>query len=530
MKKSGFSRVILFSVFVTLISCTGSNTTTDKSDSTISIEIVGEVGSEKITYSELKDSFTNGPVRNEISLKDLQDFLPIFLDYKAKLMSAKDAGYYENPTILSEFDLYAKQAAYSYWLENKIRPTLFEEFKSRYDFEMKSSHVLVSLGTNPTPEDTLEVYNTMIEARNKFLAGTSTMNELNEEYSSSSQGQKMGGELPWFGIGTTVKPFEDVLYSLKVGEISMPFRTQFGYHIVLLEEKREKKPGREVSHIFARPSSSVSVLDSAYNKLQAGEDWSEIVKEYTQDTPSASTGGKIGWINYGSRYRGDFIDSVMTLDPSMEYSKPFRSSYGFHIIKIDSVQTFENEQARNDYIMSELENSRNFRKNNAFIVDWLLDNYNGYENEEVLNKAKSFLSVVDSASFDNPGFPEGLESSIIFSFNEENYSVKDYYDYLVSTGKKPKHVSYRNSWLGEYKESIVDSEITSMALVEFSDFSDQVDNYRNGLIVYQINEDSVWSAATVDSTILMNIYTNNPEEYSYGTRYFYHLVTQPVSM
>ena len=525
MEKFGFLRTICIVSIIVLISCTGSSTTTKSPSGTSSNQIVGEVGTEKVTYQELIENFTYGSIENEATLDELENFLPIFLDYKAKLLAAKDAGYYENTNILNEFELYAKQAAYSYWLENKIRPTLFEEYKSRYVMEMKSSHVLISLGANPSPEDTLEVYNRMIEARNKYLNGTSTMAALNEEYSSTNQGRKMGGDLPWFGIGTTVKPFEDVLYSLEVGEISMPFRTQFGYHIVLLEDKREKAPSRDVSHIFIRRSSPPALLDSAYSELENGAEWSEMVKKYTEDTPSAANGGKIGWINYGERYDGAFIDSVMNLSSDITYSEPFSSVYGFHIIKIDSIQTFANDKERDEFIMTQLENSRNFRKSNSFIVDWLLTNYEGVNHEETLNQTIDFLNISDSSFSENSDFPAGLASSLIFSFNNQDYSVSDYYNYLVSSGKGPKVNAYNRSWFNDYKESIVDSRITEMALEEFPDFSGQLDNYRNGLVVYQINEDSVWSAATVDSTILMKMYSDYPEDYSYDTRYYYHLIT-----
>ena len=107
-------------------------------------------------------------------------------------------------TILDEFALYAKQAAYAYWLDREIKPTIFEQFKSRYSEELKSSHVLISLSQNAQPSDTLAAYNKIMEARELFLSGKKTIAELNEEYSSSRNGQLMGGDLPWFSVGVTV--------------------------------------------------------------------------------------------------------------------------------------------------------------------------------------------------------------------------------------------------------------------------------------------------------------------------------------
>lgn len=525
MEKIGFMRTVCVLCSIVLVSCAGSSTTTKTSSGTPSYQIVGEVGSQQVTYEELTENFANGSLENEANLDGLQDFLPIYLDYKAKLMAAKEDGYYEDERILSEFEVYAKQAAYSYWLENKIRPTLFEEFKSRYEYELKSSHVLISMAGRTDPADTLDVYTEIIEARDKYLAGTSTMAELNEEYSSSNQGRKMGGKLPWFGIGTTVKPFEDVLYSLEVGEISMPFRTQFGYHIVLLEDKREKQLARDVSHIFVRRNNSPALLDSAYNELEGGAVWSDVVKKYTEDTPSASNSGKIGWVNYGARYDGAFIDSVMNLDPGIEYSKPFSSVYGYHIVKLDSIQTFKDEEARDEFIMSELEKSRNFRRSNSFIVNWLSENYRETEYQTVLTETVNFLESIDSVAFSNIEIPSDLASKPIYSFNGVDYSSQEYFDYLVSSGNLPLTNGYSTSWFNDFKEFVIDSRITDMAVEEFPDFSGQLDNYKNGLAVYQINEDYIWSAATVDTSRLMEMYTENPEDYSYDTRYYYHLIT-----
>ncbi|HAW81381.1 MAG TPA: hypothetical protein DCX27_17780, partial [Balneola sp.] len=75
----------------------------------------------------------------------------------------------------------------------------------------------------------------------------------------------------------------------------------------------------EVSHIFTRAGAleSKEKIENAYSKLNQGTSWAEAVLQFSDDNLSASNGGKIGWINYG-RYRNDFVDSVMALDPAKE--------------------------------------------------------------------------------------------------------------------------------------------------------------------------------------------------------------------
>ena len=194
--------------------------------------------------------------------------------------------------MIKEYKLYSKQAAYSQWLEKDIRPTLFASFAAHYSKELKSYHILVMVPKDAPPADTLAAYTNLIEARNKYLAGT-PIEKLDQEYSSTRNGRSVGGELPWLSVGTTVKEFEDALYSLKTGEISMPFRTQFGYHIVLLKDERPRTPARRLSHIFTRGQNAKQEIDSAYSALSGGRNWTEVLNKYSIDKPSVPQGGNI---------------------------------------------------------------------------------------------------------------------------------------------------------------------------------------------------------------------------------------------
>lgn len=521
MKNPVLFKAICLVYSVVFISCSGINqTTSTKNPDSI---IVGEVDGTEITYGELKESFSTGSASGDNSLTDLKEFLPVYLDYRAKLVSAQESGYFDDETVLEEYELYSKQAAYSYWLENKIRPALFDEFKSKYDLELKSSHLLVALPQNATPADTLEAYNSLIEARDKFLNGVS-MPELDASYSTKRQGRSMGGDLPWFTQGTTVPEFEDVLFSLDVGEISMPFRTQFGYHVVLLEDKRERQPDRRLSHIFVNPNFQARI-DSAYVALKKGQSWSEAVIEYTMDTPSSSNGGLIGWVNYGSRYRSDFVDSAMQVDPENAFSEPVQTSYGYHIFRVDTVRTFTSVAEKDKFLMEQLESSNSFRKSNTFVTSWLNDTYSKGNHTEIRERIATDIKAKDSLLISDYQLPAELGDQKIFEVDDMSFSTSDFVDYLKETRGERYSLSFTVNWFNDFEQAMIDANLTNLTLKYFPDFSSQTKNYLNGLVVYQINEDSVWSAATVDTTELRSIYENNPEEYTYDTRYWYHMIS-----
>lgn len=488
--------------------------------------VVGTVGPEVIKYEDLIQGFLSGGINQEPTAEELKEFLPIYLDYRAKLLSAREAGYFENKTILDEYAMYGKQAAYAYWLDREIKPTIFEQFKSRYSEELKSSHVLISLSQNAQPSDTLAAYNKIMEARELFLSGVKTIAELNEEYSSSRNGQLMGGDLPWFSVGVTVGAFEDALYALDQGELSMPVRTQFGYHLIYLEERRKRTPARNVSHIFISRKGDLEKMDDLHEQLKQGTPWLNLVVEFSEDRASISNEGNIGWVSYSSRYDQAFIDSVMNLDSSLPYSKPIESIYGIHIFRIDSVQTFKNEAAKDEFLNQELDKSSNFERSNGFVINWLSEQYDLSINTDLITELIDTLSALDSLPIVQVyDAADSFSQDTLFIFQGRIATATDFYGYLVDKYSDKELNQVQPSWFSDYQEYFLDSELLNFTLSVFPEFSEQTDSYHRGLVVYQINEDSVWSSVTVDSTLLMNRYFNNDTDYQFETRYYYHLVS-----
>ncbi|MBO6621062.1 MAG: peptidylprolyl isomerase [Balneola sp.] len=484
--------------------------------------VVGTVGKEKITYGELKANVSTLPDSSP-SLQELEEFLPIYLEYKAKIQFAEKEGVLNDKVLLNELDQYSKQASYSYWLENRIKETEFERYYDRASTELKSEHILIAVGNDASPSDTLAAYQQLIEARNKFLNGTS-FSELDREYSSKQAGRSMGGDLPWFSIGTTVKEFEDIIFSLDVGEVSMPFRTQFGYHIVHLQDKRSRTLSREVSHIFTRAGvqTSKEKIDNAYSKLEEGYSWNEVVVEFSDDNLSAANGGRIGWINYG-RYRTGFVDSVMSLSPETDYSTPIQTSYGYHIFRIDSVQTFESEEEKKNSYMKEFLDSPNYRKSNSFVINWLKNNFNNSVNQQILEDFKSKIDQSDTLKIKNIQLSE--DDTPIFSFENYTFTDTDYHRYLDQTHPDASARSYSDKWFDDFKTYAIDSIVVKLTISEFPEFQSTLDNYKKGLAVYQVNDTYLWSAATVDTSKLVDLYEKNSSVYSYPQRHYYHLIS-----
>lgn len=515
---------VLLSLLLLFESLTAQTSTPDTNPNTV----IATIGSERVLMSDLIQYYERNNYEDEYSVDDLKEFMPFYIDYKLKLRYGREQGLFSDPEILDEFENYSKQAAFSYWIENEIKKSMQDEFLERSRYELKSKHVLIQLDRNSSGEQAEQARQRIEEAREKFLNDEMTMEELNQEYSSVVQGRPAGGELPWFSAGVTVKPFEDALYSLEPGEISEPVRTQFGYHIIYLEEKRERTPHRKTNHIFFRGSrndlSPDELSQNAYAALEEGRPWEEVVREFSQDGSSVNSGGDIGWVGYGTQYSQEFIDAVLEADPDVPYTEPTETNYGYHIFKIDSVRSYTDDNQRRAELLEQLENLPRYNTDRKQVLERLANVGNFQQSEELFNEIKSFFGNADSASVSQLDLPRNLASRELYSFSGNRYAVSDFMNWLTVTHPQRQASSYSEDWLNLYREHILDSQIIPMTRKRFPEFEKETEGFLSGLVVFQISDENIWNIETADSSALRSYYERNKDRYQFGARHDYTLL------
>jgi peptidyl-prolyl cis-trans isomerase SurA len=497
--------------------------------------LVGIVNGENIYLSQLLSQFYRSGVRPEIGsteteVEEIKDFLPLYIDYRAKLASARSGSYFNDPEILEELRGYETQTAFPYWLENKVREQLLDEFISRTGIEIAASHMLITLPQNPSRADTLRAYNRLLEAREKAMQGEN-FDSLSVVYSSMQQGRSVGGDLGRFTVGWAVKDFEDVAFNTAPGEISMPFRTQFGYHIVKVHEVTQTIPDHLVSHIFfqATEQNKDEVLEQAREAYllltEQGLPWAEVVEAFTQDMQSARNSGAIGWVNNGrlnqSNIDRSFTDVAMAIGSVGDVSEPFFSSYGVHILRLDSVKTYSSDQQFRDEMMAQLRSLPRYRENRSFTLTNIRTSGSEFVNRETLDQFENILYENGGASFSALQISDTFSESPVYRINNQWYTVSDYLAWLVTqldtTSTNNYHYSQRERFF-DYKAELNAVEITKTEFPEFADLSRE---YLNGLVIFKITEDSVWNYARVDTVSVLAMFEAAPENYRFGERYFY---------
>lgn len=511
-----------------LASCGTSQSTSSESNKVK----VGEVRGNNIYLSELYQQFNRTSINGDsLSINDslvtaLRDFLPLYIDYRSKLESAKDAGLFENEEILAELGTYELQTAFPYWLENKVKIELLNELDERSKSEINASHILITLPPNPTPIDTLNVYNRLIEARSKAVRGAD-FDSLSTVYSSVQNGRSVGGSLGYFSAGWAVKEFEDVAYSLEPGAISMPFRTQFGYHIIKVYDVRPSSPDRLVSHVYLRVPSEEQVdevIEQAmlgYNEFRSGQiDWANFVQNYSQDPQSGPVEGRIGWVNHG-RYDPRFTDVIMNMNAPGDITEPFYSGYGVHVVRLDSIRTYVSEEQRLNELNSRLQSLPRYRNNRAYTLQSVRSNGQESVNEDVLSAFETMIRENGDSPYESIQLSQEVKNQPVYTLNESVHTLGEYVDWLIGNTDATSSRNYSFSYRDEFFNAMAEKQIVPITKNVFPEFGRLSKEYLNGLVIFKISEDSIWNYAKSDSARVKALYEQNKENYRFEDRYFF---------
>tara|TARA_B100000953_G_scaffold141014_1_gene116750 strand:- start:98 stop:1417 length:1320 start_codon:yes stop_codon:yes gene_type:complete len=227
------------------------------------------------------------------------------------------------------------------------------------DSEYDLSHILISAPESATIEDFTTIEREAEDIHEQLIAG-GNFGEIAIEFSDSQTGLD-GGSLGWRKGSELPTIFSDIVKSLKVGEISRPYRTKSGFHIVKINDlrstfNRSEVEQMKVRHILVVPNEIIDnetakqKLTDAQREIQDGKNFSDIATILSEDPGSKDSGGDMGWVNPGT-----FVEEFENVAKNLEIgivSEPFRSRFGWHILEVLGRRTHDNTEERKESICS----------------------------------------------------------------------------------------------------------------------------------------------------------------------------------
>lgn len=448
----------------------------------------------------------NRDIVSEENKKSIKEYLELYINYKLKLKQAYDLKYDTISSYKKELAQYRDQLIMPYLTDNKITNKLVKEAYNRSKLEISASHILIKLDQKASARDTLLAYHKIMEARNKILKGAS-FSDIAKQYSQDPSAQKNGGNLGYFTAFSMVYPFENVAYTTKKNEVSMPFRTQFGYHILRVNDIRNSKGEVEVAHIMIKENKNDSLyaktkIDELYSKLKQGERFEMLAQRYSDDKNSAINGGKLAKFN-ATRMIKKFADVAFSLKNINDISKPFRTIYGWHIVKLLKKYPIKDFKSVKNELTMKIEKSKRYNLAGTSVINRLIKEYKITKNQILSQAYFKRDTVIISKNLKNT----------IFSINGKNVKLNDLINYNIKHSNKDLINNYDDflklKVLDYYKKNLENTD---------QDFAFTLQEYRDGLLLFDLLQDKVWKRAEKDTVGLEKYFKKNRQNYLWKKR------------
>ncbi len=432
------------------------------------------------------------------SKSDLESYLKLFIDYKLKVKEAKSLGLDTLQKFKNELKQYKNNLVLPYLKDKEVTNKLIKEAYDRLKKEVNVSHILIFLKPEAIPNDTLIAYNTLIEARNLILEGNDFA-EIAKKYSKDPTVEQNGGSIGYFTALQMVYPFENMAFETPVNEVSMPFRTKFGFHILKVNAIRESEGEVEVAHIMFKNDSLAAKrkIDSVYDILLSDKsDFYELAKKVSEDRASGIKGGKLDKFGTGKMIE-DFSKISFSLKKEGDISKPFKTQFGWHIVKLIKKYPLESFEIMEEKLKQEVEKDERSNLISKAVINKLFQQYTITVNEAALQQFYR-----EDWKNNSENFQQNL-----FSINNKNILQNKFITYLKTVVNTPLNEAFT-----AFKEKEILEYYTENIEYSNPEFATTYKEFNEGLLLFDLLEKEVWEKAK-DSIGLQTYFNSNKGKY-----------------
>jgi peptidyl-prolyl cis-trans isomerase SurA len=491
-------------------------------------------GNNKVSAQEFLSVYkkNSNTKSTDLSESALTDYMRLYENFKLKVAEGRALKVDTLAALKVELTNYKKQLAKSYLLDKEVLESMYHEAWERSNTELHAAHIMVKLNADPSPADTLVAYKKIATIYDRLINKKEDFFAVAKDASEDPSAKNTGGDVGYFSALQTLYPFENTAYSLKSnGAISKPFRTKVGYHIIKLIDTRSSKGQVLTQHILVSVAKSANPtvmaaaekkINSLYQIAKAGKiSFDELARDSSDDKTSAKDNGKLPWFGAGKMV-DEFEAAAFNLANKGDISAPFKTDYGFHIIKLmDKKMNNSYEQSKSEIKKmvdkdARIENAKvavinNIKKENKFSFN--------KTNYDVFVKAldSSLLKGTFKSAF------YSFNKTAIFNLDNTNYTIANFSEYLESSQKNYRRFANSSAdvtekalpnWIDKICNDVAENKLDK----KYPEFKTLMDEYTDGIILFDITDKNVWSKAVNDTIGLKEYYNTHKSKYMWGNR------------
>ncbi|MFO7703364.1 MAG: peptidylprolyl isomerase [Psychroflexus maritimus] len=488
-------------------------------------KILLEIGEEQVMADEFIYIYQKNlkVLEDDTNDESIEAYLDRFINFQLKLKEAKSQGLDQEEEFNKEFNRYFKQFADNYIANGEVTDEMIKETYERLLKEVRVSHILIDVAPNASKEEWNEAREKAKNIQQLLIAEEANFEELAKRFSKDPSVKNNQGDMGWFKAFKMVHSFEDAAYKLSTNEVSNPVKTQFGYHIIKKTGERKSIGKLSVAHIMLRNNNKEEAAENEkqifkiYENLKNGDDFEDLAKHFSEDKNTAENGGRLPAFEVGEINSKIFEEKAFELKNDGDYTSPFQSEFGWHIIKKIDHTPVETYSELKESLRRKIKTSNRAKLLNERIKENIMQHYDVVINRDAITY---FSELVDDRIYKSKWTldknPEGLSKPIL-SIEDTAYSYRDFGVYIEKqqagfTGKRPFKEIIEELFNRYIYTKLVEYHKSNLTKIDRK-FELKINEYKNGLLIFELMERELWNKAKKDTTGLELFYTANSKKY-----------------
>lgn len=483
------------------------------------------VDKDELVYLISKGKSTDTPISG-VSREEFEENLDLFINYKLKVREAEALGLDKSEEFSREFSSFKETLIYPYLIKNSLEEGELRKTYSRMQEVVRASHILFQFPPNASTEDSLIVLKMALKVKGEIENG-GDINELAIQYSDDPSAKINKGDLGYFTSLQMVQPFEDAAFTLQTGQVSDPVLTNFGYHIIKVQDRRPNPGQVRVSHILVRfdandPTQEENArrkISDIYAEIQKESTvWEDIVKTFSEDPATSQRGGMLPWFGVGSMIP-EFEMAAFSLTETGEVSPPLKTQYGYHILRLEEKKPIDSFEDMEENIRSRILRDSRSGLIQSQVVAIQKARYGFLEDETSVKNLSQALNPVAKADFGTVLASRSLEKSPLFTLQGKTYFASDLSSFMIGEEISPKIKGGTfDIWYDRFVAETL-SKTEEMDLeANNKEYQMLLKEYRDGILLFSLMNQEVWEKGIKDSLGQVEFFRKNIDRYQWKNR------------
>jgi peptidyl-prolyl cis-trans isomerase SurA len=491
---------------------------------TVSSQTLFTYGSHKASAEEFLKAFNkNNPPTNKPRAEAMKEYLELYINSRLKIQTAYDLGYDTLPQIRLETENLRNTIVDNYMSDPEAVARLSREAFQRSLKDIHAAHIFISFNNKAGALDTAAA-KAKLSAAEKRLAKGEDFLTIAQQLSDDPAAASNKGDLGFLTVFTLPYELESILYSTPAGRYSKVYASRAGYHILKNLGERKALGKIKIQQILlafppgatdAVKKNTARLADSLYLRITKGDDFGKLAAAFSTDHNSAARDGISPEIGVGE-FDQLFEKSVWSLAKDGDVSKPFNTSYGYHIVKrlrLIPVVTNAADKENNQQLEARVKADDRWKTAKDFIYV-RVKNKPGIQRSSVSNAV--LWAATDSMIAGQPVRNLDMQTEI-FHIGKSVFRFADWLQHVQAYRYMPGGATVRpypslmdefanNSMYQYYRDHLEDYN---------EEFSNQMAEFRDGNLFFEVMQREVWNKAQTDTAALETLYEKNKAQYTW---------------